>query len=1050
MASRKKNRGGGAAASGEVNVGIAADFSAAQQSADAFLAAFEQRAEATAARIGSLFGQVSQTRLPSVPRGRGSTAPDWHLTAPGTGGLFTGTGGTVQNLGLNLSRGIQDAGMAFGMQGLSGWQRLQMLTMSVGNNVDMIAAGLGDLRKQAADSGQTMIQAFRGGLTSAAGMTLAINGAVAAALVLPTVWASITEEATKAEKAAKAYREEQENARVSAFVKGATSAPVSDAFDVEARRRQLADAEAEAARLAAELVRIEEDLRRRVLSATDDADRYRTNADPLRGSRAAERFVEALREGKAQAQGVYADLVSDYAAFRARLEELRGRDPEKPDGLIDAIRTEVTAFDAEERGRIAAEAYRIQALSQDERETALREHRLRLAQINAEANAKDVEAQRAVIRARGALDSAEYERRIVEAREWLSRVGGLLQSAQEMRAATLREVTLGLTAPFAMTGAGRGLPGAFVGAGAMAGADDVRAYWQQQLEQAQAEQRAAEAATQRAATTSGQRTGARRDWGARLGALRAENARMEAELSSGFQKRRALVDANEDAERAALNRELVEVAKAGEHRAELEAEIQAQLTLVARRAADERAQIDRDEMTQRIERARAVEDEMDTRATSRLDLLGGRLAEERRLENEHAVAVQALWRRIDDEERKDAEEQNAALVKVLRQRIKDEGALYAVRRARLARERVERAALDAASLASSSRSRAVRARAEVARDAAAGAAAMVPGLFGFDRGAGARAGLAAERAMDAADRDAARIAADDERLRRLAAARERFRGEVGAAYKTDEGYRAEVADAEAEHQARLLEIEGEGQRRRLAQEASFAQARTEFYRSSIQDALGTVGALWQTYADRWVSDRAQQLAAMGIAESDARAQAEKEGRGRFEFGKALAIAETTVSTYFAAQKAYESQMAIPTPDAPVRAGIAAALAVGQGLARVAAIQSQTLGGGGAGASSSSGFGVQTFGASPGAGTPFGAPSSSQSIARMGASASQQNAVAQSGAGSREIVAALDAYRAEVRANPPVIRRETEAAVEAAGRTHNRRRTYGSPVVRRAR
>ncbi len=1045
MASRKKNRGGGAAASGEVNVGIAADFSAAQQSADAFLAAFEQRAEATAARIGSLFSQVSQTRMPSaMPRGRGSNAPDWHLTAPGTGGLFTGTGGTVQNLGLNLSRGIQDAGMAFGMQGLSGWQRLQMLTMSVGNNVDMIAAGFADVRKQAKDSGQTMVEALKAGMTGAAGMTLAINGAVAAALILPTVWGAITEEATKAKKAAEAYRVAQDEARVSAFVRGATSGAVSDATDVEARRRQLADAEAEATRVAAELKRLEDEVSARVLAS------YADSRTPGLGAAMAQRAVKDLRAGRVDAQAAYDDFVADYVAFRQRLEELRGRDPEKPDGLISAIRTELTSWDAEERGRIAAEAYRIQALSQDERETALREHRLRLAQINAEANAKDVDAQRAVIRARGALDSAEYERRIVEARQWLSRVGGLLQSAQEMRAATLREVTLGLTAPFAMTGAGRGLPGAFVGAGAMAGADDVRSFWQQQLEQAQAEQRAAEAATQRAATTAGSRTGARRDWGARLGALRAENARMEAELSSGFQKRRQLVDANEDAERAALQRELVEVAKAGEHRAALEAEIQAQLTLVTRRAADERAQIDRDEMTQRIERARAVEDEMDTRASSRLDLLGGRLAEERRLENEHAVAVQALWRRIDDEERKDAEEQNAALVKVLRQRIKDEGALYAVRRARAARERVERAALDAASLASSSRSRAVRARAEVARDAAAGAAAMVPSLWGFDSGRSARGLLDAERAQDAAERDAARIAADDERRRRLAAARERFRGEVGAAYKTDEGYRAEVADLEAEHQARLLEIEGEGQRRRLAQEADFAAARTEFYRSSIQDALGTVSTLWQTYADRWVSDRAQQLAAMGLAEADARAQAEKEGRGRFEFGKALAIAETTVSTYFAAQKAYESQMAIPTPDAPVRAGIAAALAVGQGLARVAAIQSQTLGGGGAASSSSSGFGVQTFGASPGVGTPFGAPSSSQGIARTGAAASQALVIAQSGAGSREIVAALDAYRAEVRANPPVIRRETEAEVERAGHAHNRRRTYGSPTVRRTR
>lgn len=55
-------------------------------------------------------------------------------------------------------------------------------------------------------------------------------------------------------------------------------------------------------------------------------------------------------------------------------------------------------------------------------------------------------------------------------------------------------------------------------------------------------------------------------------------------------------------------------------------------------------------------------------------------------------------------------------------------------------------------------------------------------------------------------------------------------------------------------------------------------------------------------------------------------------------GKALAIAGTLVSTYSAAQKAYESQMTA-TPDAPIRAAIAAASAIAQGLANVKAITS---------------------------------------------------------------------------------------------------------------
>jgi len=55
-----------------------------------------------------------------------------------------------------------------------------------------------------------------------------------------------------------------------------------------------------------------------------------------------------------------------------------------------------------------------------------------------------------------------------------------------------------------------------------------------------------------------------------------------------------------------------------------------------------------------------------------------------------------------------------------------------------------------------------------------------------------------------------------------------------------------------------------------------------------------------------------------------------------EAGKALAIAQTTIDTYVAAQKAYLSQMQF-TPDSPIRATIAAAAAVASGLARVAAI-----------------------------------------------------------------------------------------------------------------
>lgn len=71
-------------------------------------------------------------------------------------------------------------------------------------------------------------------------------------------------------------------------------------------------------------------------------------------------------------------------------------------------------------------------------------------------------------------------------------------------------------------------------------------------------------------------------------------------------------------------------------------------------------------------------------------------------------------------------------------------------------------------------------------------------------------------------------------------------------------------------------------------------------------------------------------------------------------GKALAVASTLVSTYLAAQQAYASQMTIPSPDAPIRAAVAAGVAVAQGLANVKQILSVKVPGGGGGGSVSGG------------------------------------------------------------------------------------------------
>ena len=77
-------------------------------------------------------------------------------------------------------------------------------------------------------------------------------------------------------------------------------------------------------------------------------------------------------------------------------------------------------------------------------------------------------------------------------------------------------------------------------------------------------------------------------------------------------------------------------------------------------------------------------------------------------------------------------------------------------------------------------------------------------------------------------------------------------------------------------------------------------------------------------------------------------QSEAAQRRAFETQKKVGIAIALVDTYLAAQKAYLSQMQL-TPDSPIRAAIAAGVAVASGLARVAAIRNTTFSAGSASA-----------------------------------------------------------------------------------------------------
>jgi hypothetical protein len=66
-------------------------------------------------------------------------------------------------------------------------------------------------------------------------------------------------------------------------------------------------------------------------------------------------------------------------------------------------------------------------------------------------------------------------------------------------------------------------------------------------------------------------------------------------------------------------------------------------------------------------------------------------------------------------------------------------------------------------------------------------------------------------------------------------------------------------------------------------------------------------------------------------------QSEASQKKAFQVNKAAGIAQAIIDTYAAAQGAFKSQMSVPDATAPIRAKIAAGIAIAAGLARVAAI-----------------------------------------------------------------------------------------------------------------
>jgi len=130
--------------------------------------------------------------------------------------------------------------------------------------------------------------------------------------------------------------------------------------------------------------------------------------------------------------------------------------------------------------------------------------------------------------------------------------------------------------------------------------------------------------------------------------------------------------------------------------------------------------------------------------------------------------------------------------------------------------------------------------------------------------------------------------------------------------------------ADKQEQDDIARMQREGARR-----TAFANSQLEGQNKRLED-------------EKFIEEQRVKLASDGfnaigeLANAFAGSSEESQKRA-FNINKAAGIAQAIIDTYAAAQGAYKSQMVVPTPLAPVRASIAAGIAIAQGLARVAVI-----------------------------------------------------------------------------------------------------------------
>lgn len=129
------------------------------------------------------------------------------------------------------------------------------------------------------------------------------------------------------------------------------------------------------------------------------------------------------------------------------------------------------------------------------------------------------------------------------------------------------------------------------------------------------------------------------------------------------------------------------------------------------------------------------------------------------------------------------------------------------------------------------------------------------------------------------------------------------------------------------------QVEQKYAERRAQAEEQFAKAKEEKDAANLQKELQNQKQVEQAKINL-ASGAISSLIALNEAWAGKTRAAQKRA---FAVNKALGIAQASITTYQSAVAAYASQLAIPSPDAPVRAAIAAGVAVAAGLAQITKI-----------------------------------------------------------------------------------------------------------------